>query len=171
MVLAATHRLLSAQSPDVIMLATWNAAHSLFLNQSGTANIITITILSTPSRQRKVDFQMGTTAMPANCTETPSTLLMSARNATSQLMSVAPSRRFHFFPSQIMVLPSLVEKYENDRIARGDSLDAFPHYFEAEVLRLRKQKEEKEAEREAKRQQIKALEDELAQYEASKLIE
>ncbi|OWM81969.1 hypothetical protein CDL15_Pgr027167 [Punica granatum] len=68
------------------------------------------------------------------------------------------------------VLPSLVEKYENDLLARGASLDAFLHYFEAQVLRLRKQKEEKEAEREAKRQQIKALEDELAQYEASEVL-
>lgn len=65
------------------------------------------------------------------------------------------------------MLPSLVEKYENDLLERGASLDAFLNYFQAEVSRLREQKEKEEAELEEKRQEIKAVEDELSQYEAS----
>lgn len=65
------------------------------------------------------------------------------------------------------VFPSLVEKHENDLIERGTSLDAFLHYFEAEVLRSCEEKEKLETEREAKQQEIKAIEDELSQYEAS----
>ncbi|OWM66244.1 hypothetical protein CDL15_Pgr013461 [Punica granatum] len=69
------------------------------------------------------------------------------------------------------VLPSLPEKYKSDLLESGASLDAFLHYFEAEVSRLGKQKEEKEAEREVKQQEIEALEDALAKYEASKQSE